>query len=409
MSIITLPTGTQNVELKIPPGKLVQGKRASIPSPLNDLHQAVAFSLEEPVEFPSLRKALTPDDHLTIVVHEEVSGLATVMEEVLKHIHSAGIRMEQITVLVPPRPSEAESRWASLLPAALQGFQLEVHDEASSKMAYLASTREGRRIYLNRHIVDADQLIIVGNVRFDPIFGVATGLAEVFPTMSDQATRGELARHFHESLPSAKHPFPIWKEIDAVAWELGMPFVVCVLEGARDSVCQVISGNEAAVRAKAESWLRDTYLVQVPYQVDLVIGSISGSPVDQTFSQVCQAAFRASRVVHQGGNVAVLSEAGKLLPPGAEVVSQADTAVAGLTFLRDHPQIDRVPWWYLANALEQTKVYLASHLQQEVVESLFMVPFDNANQVQRLIDQARSIVVVESADRTHLQITKSAV
>lgn len=406
MSVTILDLGSQKVELKIPPGKLVQPPGGHVPTALGDLRLAVAASLEAPIEFPELRRALTPDDHLAIVLHEDIHGLAVVLQAVLEHVLSAGIQISQVAVVVPPRTLGMQVDWLEQLPEELRGFQLEEHVPATSKLAYLANTKDGRRIYLNRLIVDADQVIIIGKVRFDPIHGVASGLADVFPTFSDEPTVQELTRHLHHALPLQHHPFAIWKETEEVGWHLGMPFVVCLLEGVGNTVNRVLSGTAGPVREQAETWLRSTHLLRLPYQVDLVVGTLSGTPSQQTFAQVCEAAYRASRMVHQGGKVAILSEAGAVLPAGSEIVSQGETAVEGLALLRKHPQFDSRPWWYLANGLLQAKLFLSCRMQQEVVESLFLVPFDQHNQVQNLIDQAKSVLIVEGVDQLHFELAK---
>ena len=52
-------------------------------------------------------------------------------------------------------------------------------------LANLASTKAGRRVYLNRSLVDADQLIVVGRFHYDPMLGYAGGLSDLFPALSD--------------------------------------------------------------------------------------------------------------------------------------------------------------------------------------------------------------------------------
>lgn len=408
MPEVPLQVGVRKLSLKIADGKLVQGRRGPFPSRLGDLRLAAAASLEAPIDFPTFRQALTPDDHLVIVLQEQVNGLVDVLTAVLQHIHSAGVQMNQITVLVRPQPAGFLRNWVEQLPQECQGFQLEEHSPAQSKMAYLASTRAGRRIYLNRHIVDADQLIIIGKARFDPFYGVAIGLADVFPAFSDAPTLQELTRHLHEAVPAQDRPFPLWKETEEVGWQLGMPFVVCVVEGHDDAVSQVLAGSTGSVRSQAESLLRQHNIIHAPYQVDLLIGTLGGATNQQSFSLVVEALFRASQAVHQGGSVAILSEAGGILPAGADLVSQADSAIAALSQLRQHPEIDRLPWWYLARALEQCKAYLSSNLKQDLVESLFIIPLDDHRQVQNLIDHAKSVMLVEGVDRCLIELDRPA-
>lgn len=407
MAGVVLHPGSQKIELTVPAGKLVQGRRVQQSTILGDVRLAIAASLESPIEFPALRQALTPDDHIAIILHEEMNGIAEAMEAVLSHILTANVPMNQVTVLVQPRLSGVVPTWMDTLPATCQGFQLEVHDREKSKMAYLASTKEGRRIYLNRHIVDADQIVIVGNVRFDAVYGISNGLAELFPDYSDLATYQELTRHLHANVTGSEKAFPIWKEAEAVGWLLGLPFVVCVGEGPAGSVKHVFAGAAGHVRQQAEAWIRAEGVVHLPYQVDLVIGTLAAAASQQSFAQIAEAAFRASRAAHQGGRVAILTEASGALPAGADIISQSETVVQGLSHIRQQHTAPVQPWWYLAHALEHAKVYTSSHLLSEVIESLFVVPFDQPGQVQHLIDQAKSVVIIEGIDRSAVEVGKS--
>jgi nickel-dependent lactate racemase len=406
MPASVLHLGSTPIEFTVPAGVLVQAQRPHPPEVCDRVAELVAESLESPLEFPALRRALTPDDHLCIVVHEETNGLALVMTALLEHVQKAGVAIENITVLVQPRRPGETSGWIASLPASLQGFTVEEHQRASSTMAYLANTKDGRRVYLNRLITDADQLIIVGSVRFDAVFGILSGVAEVFPAFSDVPTYTELTRQLHAHVTGAERTFPIWKEVEQVSWLLGMPFVVCVAEGDSDTVSQVFAGSGAAVRTAADAWLRDHRVLHIPYQVDLVVGTVAGDPGQQHLGMVANAAQHAAIAIHQGGTMALLSTATGSLPAGADIVSSAETIIAGLTRLRHHSDANPLPWWQLANSLEQGKVYVSSHIQPEVVESLFLVPLDDPKQAQRLIDQAKTVLLVEGLDRTVIEVKR---
>lgn len=405
MSTIKLNTGSQFVECQIADGKRVHGTFEKRAPAIADLLHTVQHQLENPLDFPTLRTALTPDDHLVIVFRDSINGAVAALQAVLEHIQQAGIRMEQVIVLAPHAVSHGEPAWRQQLSEACQGFQLEYHDPATSVMAYLASTRAGRRIYLNRHLVDADQIIILGNVRFDATYGIACGLADLFPALSDLPTRTELSRVFHSHVPAWNQSFPIWAEAEEVGWQLGMPFMVCLAEGAGETVTQVFAGGATAVRQQADHWLRQHSTLRLPYQVDLVVVTLTGSPAQQSFATVAAAAYHASRIVHQGGRIAILSEVTGMLPAGSEIFSASETAVEGLSRLRHHPQIDRLPWWQLATALEQASVYLYSHLPQEVAESLFITPLDQPSQVNQLIEQAKTVAFVEGGNGVLMELT----
>src|SRR5262245_35344160 len=147
--------GRERLELDVPAERLV-GTHRHPPAPLlPDPAEAVRRALEEPLGFPALRRALTPDDHVAVVVDERLAGLASLVAPVLEHLASAGVRPEAVTLLCPA--PAASQPWVEELPDDFQDVRVEVHDPADRKrLSYLATTRGRRRVYLNRTAVDAD-------------------------------------------------------------------------------------------------------------------------------------------------------------------------------------------------------------------------------------------------------------
>ena len=114
--------------------------------------------------------------------------------------------------------------------------------------------------------------------------------------------------------------------------------------------------------------------------------------------------MRLSRAVHAGGVIALLTDARPELPAGADLIRSADDVVTGLTRVRHDPKFDPVPWWHLATALEQARLYLFSRIPSDLAEDLFLTPLEKPEQVQQLIGNAESIVLVEDADRTLVEV-----
>jgi nickel-dependent lactate racemase len=409
----SIRTGTHVLTLEIQQEKLVSGPPPPALPPISDLPKRLADLLESPTDFPPLRRALTPDDHVAILIQEDMNSLPVLLQALLLHIFLAGIKPENVTLLVPSRGHPASSQrsssfdlpsWLANLPDQFQACKVEEHRYEASHIAYLANTRQGRRIYLNRTLVDADQIIILSPVRFDPIFGVATGLAYLFPTFSDEATRQELLQSSLSRIGSqgdhAEKTPAIWQEALAVGWLLGMPFVIAVLEGSGDDVLAVWSGGAEAVRQEADARLREARQFSLSAEVDLVIGTIGSLPEHQSFVQVAAAAARASRVTRSDGAVAILSEVRPELPRGAETMQHAPDPSSGLSRLRQDPRADWISWWQLATALEKNKLYLHSQIPAQTLEDLWIIPIEKMSQVQNLINQARTLAIIEDLHRS---------
>src|SRR5437868_708487 len=185
---VPIEVGTEKMAVEIDPARLIRLERASVPPPLTDPVRAVREGLESPLGYPALRRSLTPDDHVTIVVEEHLPRLAELLTAVLEHVTAAGVEPAAVTLLCPP--THSKQPWIEDLPDAYQDVRLEMHDPADrSRRAYLATTQAGRRVYLNRSAVDADQLIVLTGPRFDPVLGYAGAEGAVYPALSDVETR----------------------------------------------------------------------------------------------------------------------------------------------------------------------------------------------------------------------------
>ena len=194
---------------------------------------AVREAVEAPLGFPALRRALTPDDRVTVVIDEYLPRMGRLLVPILEHVASAGVAPEAITLL--SASSAADQGWLDDLPAAFEEVRVEVHDPKDRKqLAYLATTRAGRRLYLNRSVVDADQLVVLGRPDTDPLLRRG-GAGMLYPALTDEATREELAGLRTDAAA-------LRREAAEVAWLLGAPFLVQVVEGTRDDVVAVVAG-----------------------------------------------------------------------------------------------------------------------------------------------------------------------
>src|SRR5262249_42044403 len=64
--------GQEQLELDVAESSVVAVRRQPAAPPLPDPPAAVRHALENPIEFPALRRALIPDDHVVVVVDEEL-------------------------------------------------------------------------------------------------------------------------------------------------------------------------------------------------------------------------------------------------------------------------------------------------------------------------------------------------
>ncbi len=389
--------GRQHLDVDVTADKVI-AVRGGAPAPaLADPVATMRGALEEPVDFPPLRRALTPDDHIAVVIDERVPQLARLLVPVLEHLRAGGVPPEAITLVCLP-PSSGQP-WLEEVPDEFQDVHVEVHQPGDRrKLSYLATTRQGRRIYLNRSVVDADQLVLLTRRTYDPLLGYGGGAGALYPGLSDEATRQELAAHLRLDAPGPD-PWEVRREATEVAWLLGAPFLIHVIEGRGGDIAHVLAGA-AQSSVAAERLLDARWRVSVDRPAELVVASVGGDPAGLDAEALARAFFAAARVVKPGGRIVLLTEATPALGRGFELLRQGDDpAAAQRLLLRERPA-DLSAGFMWASAAARARLYLLSGLPAEVAEEAFATPLEQAPEVQRLLDAADSYLFLADADKT---------
>ncbi len=386
--------GSAHLGLQLEEHQVIGVHREPAAPPLADVPAAVRAALETPLGFPALRRALTPDDQVTVVVDEQVPQLAGFLVPILEHLRSAGVEADAVTLVCAP-PSSGQP-WLEELPEEFEAVCVEVHDPGERKqLAYLATTRQGRRIYLNRSAVDADQLVVLTRRSYDPLLGHGGAEGALFPLLSDTATRTEAAAHLSMAAPGAR-PWRLRQEAAEVAWLLGSPFFVQVIGGADAAVTDVLGGL-VETSGEGQRRLDARWRMEADAAADTVVLGVGGAgPV--RFGALAAALACAARVVKPNGRIVLLSHGTPELTHDVELLRRSETAEGALRRLKDDKG-EHTAAFQWASAAQQARIYLLSELPGEVAEELFAVPLDHAGQVQRLVG-AGSCLVLNDAEQT---------
>src|SRR5262249_41133548 len=122
---IPIAYGQAHLDVEVAESDLLRSHRHAGAPPLADPAAPVRAVLEAPRRFPALRRALTPDDHVVVVVDEQLPRLGELLPPILEHLLSAGVQAEAITLLCPPSPSR--QTWLEQLPDEFQNVHVQVH------------------------------------------------------------------------------------------------------------------------------------------------------------------------------------------------------------------------------------------------------------------------------------------
>jgi nickel-dependent lactate racemase len=390
---VGLASDRQHWDLEIDESALVATHRAEVGPALADPAAAVRAALESPFDYPALRRALTPDDHIAVVIDEDVPHLPEMLVPILEHICQAGVAAAAITLVC--RPPSTGQAWVEELPDEYQDVRVEVHQPGDRRqLAYLATTKRGRRVYLNRSVVDADQVVVLSRRRYDPLLGYAGAEGTLYPGLGDEATLDEVSEKLDAEAPGGT-PWPLRAAAAEVAWLLGAPFLVQVIEGAGSDIAHVIGGALESSR-RGQHLLDERWRIEVETAPDVVIATLSGAAERHTFEDFARAFLCGARVVRPGGSVVLLADAAPSAGPSFELFRRLEDPGAALKALESEPPADFVAGFMWISAALRAKLYLLSGLPGEVAEELFVTPLEQARQVEKLLGRGSCLYLPDA-------------
>ncbi|MCS7161579.1 MAG: lactate racemase domain-containing protein [Gemmatales bacterium] len=405
---LALQYGQDEAQFRVPAKCLLRPvNRRDNAEAIPDVAAAVRNALESPLDFPPLRQALTPDDSLAILVNEHYRRLPDLLVPVLQHIEQAGIHLERATLLCPPRlPGVAPPPWREQLPQEYAAIRVEEHDPKNrQRLCYLAATQAGRRLYLNRTLVEADQIILVGPASYDPVLGFGGGFGDLFPSLADEEVRREFLRRAVAEPPGEK-PNLALREAQEVSWLLGVPFWVAAVPGRGDDIQAILAGPLAQIAPRVREALALAQDYRFPWRAEVVVTALSGDPRWLSFEDLTRALAVASRLVQPGGKIFALAHINaETLGPAARQLEQFDNPITLLSHARRDFLADTLSIWYLAVATRRASIYLYGSLPQPIVRNMYATPVGSLQEIQRVLERCGSCIFLPDGHRANASVT----
>jgi len=384
------------LELSLPPERLVACCGRPTAASLADVHAATAEAIAQPLGFPPLVKAVVPGDRVVLALDHDVPHAHEIVGALCECLLGAGVQPSDLTLLaVRPHAEDPDPR--SLLPAAYRDtITVELHDPAArDHLSYLAVGANDEPIYLNRVLCDADVVVPIGCLRCEPALDYQGTYGGLFPTFAGQAAQDKLFAAGLQERGTTPRRDP--DKIEEVGWLLGVQLTVQVVPGPAGELLQVLAGLPAEVFRAGQAACQRAWSETVPRSAQLVVASIDGPAGEQSWDNVARAVTAALRVVSAEGAIAICTAL--TAPPDGAVrraIEAGDIAAVRRQF-RKHREADALVAVALAQALSQTRVYLLSELDEEMVEELGVTPVATAAELARLVGSSPSCICIANA------------
>lgn len=389
--------------------------------PIADVQAATAEALAAPIDFPPLRMAVVPGDKIVLALEPGVPRAPALVAAVVNAVLQGGASAEDITVLhTHDDPQSAASDPRDKLPEAVrrQVSLATHHPDQRKDLSFLGADEHDQPIYVSRHLFDADVVVPIGCVRLDDVLGYGGIRATLYPTFADQTAQercrladvngtagGEAKQHrarrtrqgSHQSTTKTTGGGVSQHEANHVAWLLGVLFSVQVVPGPANDVLHVLAGHLEVVLERGRELCRRAWTMETPHRASLVVATLTGNAMQQTWDNVGRAVAAAGRVVTDNGIIALCTELSDTPGPGIRAAAAAEDLPQASRRLHKHNPVDIAAAHQWAQALSRARVYLLSRLEEEQVEELGAAHVAATEDVGRLIERSDSCVLIEGA------------
>jgi hypothetical protein len=380
MEPVSIRFADQTWTVQIDPSKRVLLRSNQVVQ-TTDLRARVQDELLRKSQPASLRQTLTPDDRVVIVTDPTLPVLPELLEPVLDQLIHAGIEPDRITLLTSATGTDTE--WIECLDDRFLDIRTEVHDpQDSKKLSYLASTKTNRRIYLNRSMVDADQLIILQ--RLGPNETPAERAARVlFPVYADI----EIQEQFNQAHRK------ISDEAREVIWLLGLPVILSAIPGNGSEIADAVITLSNDVHTAKERY--DLIWGGTAAPSDLTILGLVDDRPELPLESLWRALSAAQKVAEVDTPIVVLAGEVAGILPFLGSVRQAEELDSELS---ESSQVRK--WLELAR---RNRLFLSfAGVDDDWIEGALAVSIRQSAELQRLIDSAERVQVLIDPHRMNL-------
>jgi len=387
--IVNLGYGAQQIPFRYDSQQFrLLARHDNTPAPLTDagLHAA----LDTPINSPRLEEVVKPHERVVIVVPDatRVACVNRIAPLLVDRLNKHGLNDSQLSFLIgggihrAPTTAEIHGILGSDLPGRIEVHPHDANDAASH--AALGTTARGTPVVLNRRLIEADRVIVVGAISLHYIAGFSGGRKALLPGCA--AERSIQANHLLsfdlETLEKRSgiasgclDGNPVHEDMLEAIGMLNPSFLVNTVLDGNNEIVAVYAGHwRDAHRRGCDEYLA-SHTVVVDERRPVVIVSAGGAPRDVNLIQSHKAMEHASQVLAEGGTMIALAECAQGLgrddflrwfaPGGARATA---------LMLAEDYKINGQTAWGLRRKAERFRLMLVSALDADVVRQMGLEP-----------------------------------
>ncbi|MFW2368534.1 MAG: nickel-dependent lactate racemase [Desulforhopalus sp.] len=309
---VSLPCGKQTISVTLPDStKRIESKPVT---PLVNPDAAVREALLHPTSSAPLHEIAQQRRDCCIVISDITRPVPNkiILPPLLQTLEESGISRESITILIATgmhRPNLGDELESMVGRDIMDTYRIENHYCRNSESFREIARIEGAPIEINTTYLDADLKIVTGLIEPHFYAGFSGGRKSILPGLASFDTMKFMHSYaVIEQLKAANCRLEknIFHQYAMNIAELaGMDFLVNAVINKERELSGIFAGHLDHAHRAGCNFVYDHAVSLLDEEVDLVITSAGGHPLDATFYQVSKCLTSAKDILRRNGSIVV--------------------------------------------------------------------------------------------------------
>lgn len=388
-----LKYGEKQLDLEVPDHVEILSPRAelpAVPDPLEEIRKA----LNEPIQSFTITEIVQQmkPKRVAILVSDltRPSPSHIIVPPILEELNRAGVKPEQIRIVFGlgfHRKMTEEEMKKAIGEEIFKRYPCLNHDV--NDCVRIGETSRGTPVEVFKSVVESDLIIATGNLELHWFVGYSGGHKALLPgvcskmsieknhslMLSDQAVAGNIDTN------------PVRLDIEEAGTMANVRFIVNVVLNSKKQIVKAVAGHPVFAHREGVKYIDQMYKVPIEKKYDIVVASCGGFPKDINLYQAQKGLDNAFHAVKDGGTIILVAECREGFGEKTfeEWMRKANSPDEPLEWIKSNFVLGGHKAVGFCKVLKKASIFLCSTMKKDVVEDIFMTPFDD---VQKALDSA---------------------
>ncbi len=403
---ISIPDSINQVELKLPTHPTVKFPEKLLYS-----------TFEMPIQSKSLNDIIENKLPVStvVVVDDQTRKFPhrLILPPLLKYLEIHGISNTSITILVAtgvhrqPTKAQLEYLFGSEI---VKNYNIAWNDQQNGNFVDYGTTSKGTPVKFNSIYTTADLKILVTDVTLHYFAGYGGDRKSIFPGVASATSINKNHALVMQGIyPGQIERNPIHDDMMEAAQKVGADFVVNVSLDSEGNILDIKSGGLKHAFLEAVKKYRQTCVIPIKNQADLLIISAGGHPFDSNYQQSMKAIMQCQNAVRRGGKVIyfVKAENGIGIPAFKKYLDEFPNSQSMLQYTQTHEyQQGMHNAYYYRKFTEEHDVYYHTDLPKGYVKDTLNVNTIEVDQLafEKLIYDSNTVYIIRHGTKMMIQL-----